>query len=285
MAPTIGTRRRQVEMVVERGDGPCLVLIPGIQGPWEYARPAVEALAKYFRVVTFPLGMGCGPAGIDGEVERVEIMLDERRIVRAIVCGISYGGVVATRFAATRGARASALIVASAPGAGWHLKRRHEIYARWPSLCGPCFLVESPFRLTPELAAAFPERRARWRFARWQLQTMLAAPFSFSQMAERAMLIGRHDIAADCERVSAPTLVVTGEAELDMVVPVESTATYAALIRGARTIVLERTGHLGTITRPSLFADTVNDFVQPFVTRPSPNRGGAGRPAPHTEVA
>jgi len=66
---------------------------------------------------------------------------------------------------------------------------------------------------------------------------------------------------ADCRRVAAPTLVVTGEAGLDRVVPVESTATYLQFIAGARSFVLERTGHFGTITRPELFADIVYEFV------------------------
>ena len=44
-------------MIVEQGHGTPLVLIPGIQGRWEYMRPAVDALSDYFRVITFPL---CG---------------------------------------------------------------------------------------------------------------------------------------------------------------------------------------------------------------------------------
>jgi pimeloyl-ACP methyl ester carboxylesterase len=80
-------------------------------------------------------------------------------------------------------------------------------------------------------------------------------------MAARAVALGSHDIVADCRRVSAPTLVVTGEAGLDRVVPVESTATYLQFISGARSLVLERTGHFGTITRPQAFADVVYEFA------------------------
>ena len=60
-----------------------------------------------------------------------------------------------------------------------------------------------------------------------------ARRFRCRQMAARAReLLDSHDIVADCRRVTAPTLVVTGEAGLDRVVPVESTATYLELIRG-----------------------------------------------------
>ena len=37
---------------------------------------------------------------------------------------------------------------------------------------------------------------------------------------------------------------------------------YLRLIAGARSAVLERTGHLGTMTRPDAFAALVHDFVR-----------------------
>ena len=250
--------------VIEQGNGPPLVLIPGLQGRWEYVRPAVESLAAHFRVLTFSLGAGSrdGRGGIDAEVDRIVSVLDARRIERATLCGISYGGLVATRFAAIHPARTAALVVVSAPGPDWHLRQRHQVYARWPRLFGPLFLLETPFRLRRELAATFPNRADRWRFGRWQLGTILRAPVSPSQMAERARALPVSGLAADCRRISAPTLVVTGEPALDRVVAVESTLSYARLIQGARLFVLERTGHQGTITRPTAFAAAVDEFVR-----------------------
>ena len=247
-----------------RGDGPALVLIPGIQGRWEYARPTVDALAAHFRVVTYSLGGG-PRNGFDifsSEVERLGSLLDTHHIDRAILCGISYGGLVAARFAAMHPERAVALVMTSTPGPEWHLRPRHHLYARWPLLFGPLFLAETPFRLRAELLTAIPGRTDRWRFVRWQLRTILSAPVSLLRMAKRARELPVPGIVADCQRVSAPTLIVTGEPALDRVVPVESTAAYATLIHGARHVVLERTGHQGTITRPSAFAAAVHEFVR-----------------------
>ena len=42
-------------MIVERGSGPPLVMIPGLQGRWEYQRGTIDALAASFRVITFSL--------------------------------------------------------------------------------------------------------------------------------------------------------------------------------------------------------------------------------------
>jgi pimeloyl-ACP methyl ester carboxylesterase len=254
--------------IVEQGGGPALVLIPGIQGRWEYIRPAVDALSSAFRVMTFPL---CdepsadfafdSSGGLHCYVEQVRAALDQCRVERAIVCGISFGGLVALRFAAAHPDRTRGLVLASTPGPGWHLRRRHEIYARLPYLLGPLFLAETPWRLRLEMAAAFPGVPARLHFARSQLRTLLSAPLSFARMAGRARMLATIDTAADCAHITAPTLVVTGERALDHVVPVDGSMGYVSRIRGARGVVLEQTGHLGSITRPADFAEIIRDFA------------------------
>ena len=80
-------------------------------------------------------------------------------------------------------------------------------------------------------------------------------------MARRVTLLEAIDLAPDCGRVTAPTLVVTGEPNLDRVVPVESTKRYAQLIPGARCVMMEGTGHQGVLTQPDRFAALVNAFV------------------------
>ena len=265
-----------------QGDGPALVLVPGIQGRWEYVRPAVEALATYFRVLTFSLGARGSLDSLDvldREAERIVAALDERRIDKAIVCGISFGGLVAIRFAASHPARTAALVLAAAPGPSWSLRRRHQVYAQWPRLLGPLFFVETLLCLRSELAAALPLRADWWKFARRQLATLASVPISLSQTAERARLLPAPGLVADCQRVSAPTLVVTGEPALDHIVPVESTAVYATLIRGARLFVLEHTGHVGTITHPSAFAAAVNEFARNVPDVASARRQARGVPS------
>lgn len=241
--------------MIEQGSGPALVLIPGLPGPWEFIRPAVDALAASFRVLTMSLGEECT---IESDVERIVSALDERRIDRAIVGGISFGGLVALRFAAAHPERTAALVLASVPGPGTHLRPRHRLYARWPRVFGPLFVVETPFRLMREL---------RWSFVR----AALANRVSFSLIARRALLIESTDIAADCRRVTAPTLVVTGEAALDHIVPVDDTERYIGAIHGAEHVVMPGTGHLGSITHAGAFAAVIRSFL--------------GRPAPRIEVA
>ncbi|MSO49750.1 MAG: hypothetical protein EXQ49_07580 [Acidobacteria bacterium] len=80
--------------------------------------------------------------------------LDERGLARAAICGVSFGGRVALRFAARRPERTEALVLVSAPGPGWHLKPSHRWGARHPLLAAPAFFAVMGVRLWSELAVA-----------------------------------------------------------------------------------------------------------------------------------
>ncbi len=254
--------------IIDRGSGPPLVLIPGLQGRWEYLRPAVDALSRTFRVLTFSL---CDEPsaqstfdpvrGFDSYGDQIRRALDEAGVNRATICGVSFGGAVALRFAATEPARCDKLVLVSTPRPRFHLRRRHEIYTRVPWLFGPLFLIETPRRALPEIRAALPDRAVRRKFAGWALRTFVKTPLSPSRMAARARLLVNTDRQPDCARVVAPTLVLTGEPGLDFVVPVDGSSEYAQLIAGAKHMVLPRTGHQGPITRPDEFARVIRDFV------------------------
>jgi pimeloyl-ACP methyl ester carboxylesterase len=253
--------------IVDRGHGVPLVLVPGIQGRWEYLGRTVDALAQSFRVITFPL-LGertserrGGRAGLDDLAGQVDAVLDRRGIDRAVICGISFGGLVALHFAAWQPERAAALVLVSTPGPDFRLSSRHLMYARAPWLFGPLFLAETPRRLREELRMAFPGIADRARFGWRQARTLVTAPLSLSAMAARARLIDASSPADDCSRIVAPTLVVTGEPALDRVVRVESTRAYLSLIRGARSVEMTGTGHVGYLTQPDRFVTAIREFL------------------------
>src|SRR5439155_3218542 len=243
--------------VIDRGHGPALVLIPGLQGRWEYMRPAVDALSASFRVITFSLGAG----PLDDLARQVIGALDETNVPSATICGVSFGGLVALRVAAAHAARCERLVLASTPPPALRLRRRHELYLKAPWLLGPLFLAETPFRLRRELRAAMPDAKARRRFSLEALRTGLVAPVSIGAMATRAKLVLTDAAARDCACVAAPTLIITGEAHLDYVVPVDGSAAYERLIANAHRVVLPATGHLGSMTRPREFAELIRAFA------------------------
>jgi pimeloyl-ACP methyl ester carboxylesterase len=253
--------------VIDVGAGTPIVLIPGIQGRWEWVRPAVDALARRQRVVAFSLcdertsGFACEPAhGFDNYVNQVTDALDRAGLRSAVVAGVSYGGLIASEFAARHPDRVSHLVLISALPTGWTPDARIRFYLKAPRLLSPLFVLSAPGRLRAEFAAAVPDLAKRVRaMARHGLR-VARAPMSPTLMARRVRWAEQHRFA-DPRSVKAPTLVVTGEPELDRIVPVASTRRYLDRLSSAEHVVLERTGHLGMVTRPDAFAATLERFV------------------------
>lgn len=250
--------------VVIVGSGPPLVLIPGIQGRWEWMRPAVRELAKRFRVITFSLvnrleeGRN-GRLAFERLVDQVDAAIGEAGADRAVVCGVSYGGLVAVHCAAVVPSRVSALVLVSAPGPRWQPDDRARRYARNPLRSLPAFVLGARSRLWHEVAAG-PDRDRWWSLARY-LWAIGCHPPSPSSMAMRVRVLSPCDFAADARAVTAPTLVITGEPDLDRVVPVAGTREYLALIPGSTGRTLEGTGHIGLVTRPREFTQAIWEFV------------------------
>jgi pimeloyl-ACP methyl ester carboxylesterase len=252
----------------DQGSGPPLVVVPGLQGRWEWMAPALRELQKECRTVSYTL---CGdpgseqrfdPAlGFDNYIRQLDAVFERTGLERAAVCGVSYGGFVALRYAALRPGRVSSLILVSAPAPGWVPNARQRRYISRPWRSTPAFVVTAPLRLWPEIHAAYDTWRERLRFTVRHAARALAAPMMPPVMAARVTLQQGLDFASDCAAIKAPTLIVTGEEGLDRVVPVEVTRRYRSLIPGARCARIERSGHIGMVTRPARFADIVTGFV------------------------
>ena len=258
--------------VIDRGKGSPVVLIPGIQGRWEWMKPTVDALARRCRVITFSLsgdpgsGMKADPgAGTDGFVAQIDRVLDRAGLERAALCGVSLGGLVALRYAAERPARVSALVLVSTPGPGWRPNAVQAFCVRHPWLAPPVFVAGAFVRLTPEVVRARGGWIAAARFAVMQLARVVAHPPSTRRMRQRYSTwladVGRED----CGRVRTPTLVLTGDRRLDRVVPADGSLEYVRCIANARAATVEDSGHIGLITRPDRFAEIVTGFVNDSV--------------------
>lgn len=253
--------------IIDLGSGTPVVLIPGIQGRWEWMRPAVDALAKHCRVITFSLAdePTCGArfdasAGVWSYVQQVADALDATGVRAATICGVSYGGLIAAAFAARHPDRVSALVLASAIPPSWRPDARAEFFMRAPLLLSPLFCVAS-LRMCPEIFAARGGPLAGIGFTAAHVGNVISHWFSPRLMARRARLVASLDLERQLARVKCPTLVVTGEATLDRVVPVALTREYHRIWPHAIQAVLERTGHLGLITRAEEFARMVASFA------------------------
>ena len=254
--------------MIDVGSGPPLVLIPGVQGRWEWMKPAVDALQQHFRIITFSLAGDHGSGrdfdptcGFGNYLNQIEEILIKAQLTEATICGVSFGGLIALHWAARRPEQTQSLILVSTPPPRFIPDWRIRCYLRAPRALSVVFAAQSPFRLGPEIWAAFDNTSHRLAFSLRHLARIARAPFSASRMAERAALLGAVDFEAECRQVSAPTLVVTGEVELDRVISVTESQSYANLIAGSQHQTLNNTGHIGVVTQPQRFAELLRQFV------------------------
>jgi pimeloyl-ACP methyl ester carboxylesterase len=245
-------------MIFDEGSGPPLVVIPGVQGRWEWMRPALRALSARCRVISYSLGTAKTFAEL---VAQVGDVLERRGLQTAAVCGVSFGGLVAVKFAASHPERTSALVIVSTPSPSWAPSAAQARYLARPWLSTPAFLATSPGRMWPEIAAAIHGGPSRLRFCAEHVGRILAAPVVPAQMAARMKLTPGSELRADCTRIVARTLVITGEPVLDRVVPADSTREFVGLIGGAACTMMDGTGHIGLVTQPDRFARIVGEFV------------------------
>jgi pimeloyl-ACP methyl ester carboxylesterase len=245
----------------DSGQGPPLVLIPGIQGRFEWMTPAIEALSRRYRVLSFSLDDLNDGSVFEACPARIDRVLDGVGAAQAAVVGVSFGGLLAVRYAACRPERVGHLVLTSSPAPRWPLDPASARYLRQPTLAFPAFAIRAVRRLGPEIRTSLPTAAERLRFSVMHVSRVLRYPASPRRMARWVSDWMAADLVSGCRSITAPTLVITGEPPLDRVVPVSSSVEYLRLIPGARHVVLPRTGHIGLITRPDEYAAIVGDFV------------------------
>jgi pimeloyl-ACP methyl ester carboxylesterase len=253
--------------VIDRGSGTPVVLIPGIQGRWEWMSPAIDALAERFRVITFSLcdepssGFDADPdRGVENYLAQIEQVFERAALDQAVLIGVSFSGPIASEFTTRHPERVRGLVLVSALPTDWVPDERARFYLRAPLLLSPVFLLDAPTRAYREIRAALPRLPERARFSAAQLVRVTRYFLSPSRMAARINWFSEFSFS-DPSRIVCPVIVITGEPELDRVVPPHLTERYIAAIPHARRAVIPRTGHLGLLTRPREFVDRVSEFV------------------------
>jgi pimeloyl-ACP methyl ester carboxylesterase len=253
--------------MIDIGSGTPIVLIPGLQGRWEWMRPTVEAMAKRNRVLSFSLcderssPFPCDvERGFENYLDQTLTAMDRAGLEKATIAGVSYGGLIACEFAARHPDRVTSLVLASALHSAWEPNSQQRQYLKSPWLMSPLFVAAASGRMRPEMTATFPGMGARLRFMASNGVRVALALTSPAKMARRITWASKHRFA-DPHTITSRALIVTGEPGLDRVVPVEMTERYMTELQSAQHVVLERTGHLGIVTRPELFAEVLGRFL------------------------
>ena len=198
----------------EWGDGPPLVIIPGLAGGFGLLGPLARGLAKDFRVISYHLRGedDCFALrrrfGMQELVADLAEFLDWHCLERPALLGVSFGGVLALEFAARFPSRLGALVL---QGVGARLERSllqvvaSLVLTRYP------LPADSPFvnqffnllfgsRQKPGPLFEFVTRQC------WQTDQ--------SVMAHRFRLVEQFDMTGRLQQVRTPTLILAGDRDL-----------------------------------------------------------------------
>jgi pimeloyl-ACP methyl ester carboxylesterase len=243
----------------EWGEGPPLVLVPGLAGGFELLGPVARLLARHYRVISYQL-RGEDDAfalrrrfGLVDLVDDLAEFLDWYGLEAPPVMGVSFGGVLALEYAARRPNGLSSLVV---QGAGARFERgllqqvAGAVLTRYPLPSDNPF-VNQFFNL---LFGSRQRPGSLFRFVTRQCwQTDQAV------MAHRFRLVERFDITGRLDRVRVPALVMAGER--DLLVSEKSLAALETGIADCRRVGLRGCGHLAFVTRPECVAEEVHEFL------------------------
>jgi pimeloyl-ACP methyl ester carboxylesterase len=263
--------------VIERGEGPPLVLVHGHSGRWANWLANIPFLSRTHRVIAMDLpGFGHSPMPrepitIENYGRTLDALMDRLDITAAPVVGNSMGGFAAAELAIKFPPRVERLVLVSAAGlATQYLGLSTEFFRRRSYVA---------LARAINLYAGIPEARAetlvrRPRLRRKVLEIVvrhperLSGPMAFELMrgsgkpaaADATDAIMNYDYRDRVSEIACPTLIVWGRE--DRVVPVSSAEEYHQLIERSRVDVFDDTGHVAMLERPSRFNAALDGFVR-----------------------
>ena len=246
------------------GGGPAVVLLHGYPFDRSMWREQIEFLsANGFRAIVPDLrGLGETKASgvittMDEMARDVASLLDELKIDRGVICGLSMGGYVAFDFEHLFPSRVRALVLAGtrAPADNEQEKLAREQQAQRMLAKGMDGIPEAtlPKLLASRTLSDKPEVVARVR------EMIVRSDPRGAAAAQRGMAV-RRDYVGDLPNISVPTLILVGRE--DPIRPVADAGFMHRLIPNSRLEIIEDAAHLTNMEQPEVFNDTLLTFLQ-----------------------
>jgi pimeloyl-ACP methyl ester carboxylesterase len=243
----------------EWGEGPPLILVPGLAGGFELMGPLARLLAERFRVISYQLRGEDDCFAIRRGFDLNDLtddlaeFLDWYGLESPALLGVSFGGVLALEYATRYPGRLEALVV---QGVGARLERgliqrvAGSVLADYPLPPDNAF-VNQFFNLL------FGTRQKQGPL--FEFVTRQCWQTDQSVMAHRFRLVEQFDLAGRLGRVHAPTLVLRGDR--DVLVSDASLNDLCEELPNATLVRLADQGHLAALTAPRRVAEEVGRFL------------------------
>jgi pimeloyl-ACP methyl ester carboxylesterase len=246
----------------EWGQGPPLVLVPGLAGGFGLLGPLAKLLARNFRVISYQLRGedDCFTLRRHFElrdlVDDLKEFIDWHGLESPVLMGVSFGGVLALEYAARFPHRLERLVV---QGTGARLQPgllqrvASAVLSRYP-LPNDNPFINQFFNL---LFGCRPKQDPLFDFVTQQCWRT-----DQSVMAHRFRLVEQFNIARHALRIRVPALIMTGDR--DVLVSKQSAGELGRAIAASRQVTMKGCGHLAFVTQPQRVAEEVREFLAEY---------------------
>jgi pimeloyl-ACP methyl ester carboxylesterase len=246
--------------VVRMGQGDPIVLVPGLAGGWRLLAPLARRLATRHEVILYGLRgdrslmVGPGPETVAEYAHDLAEMIQQLRLERPSVLGVSFGGAIALELAVRYPNLVGALALQGAEARfrssiGSMIARR--VLERFPlpsdnGFVNQFFNILHGCRPEPGRLPQFVIERI------WETDQGV--------MASRLRALERFDVSERLASVSAPTLVLAGTR--DVVVPPSRQKALAEAVPNGHYVALEGAGHIAFLTHGAEVAREVRRLLK-----------------------
>jgi pimeloyl-ACP methyl ester carboxylesterase len=254
-----------------RRDGPALLLVHGFGASLHTWEPWVRELGDAYRVVSVDLpgfGLTRTPEGFalgtEAYVTALEQFAAAHGLDRFVVAGNSMGGAAAWSYALAHPERVQALVLVNS--AGWPRpasagERPPLIFALLANPLGRALLrdIDTTPMVRSGLRSAFADDRQVTEPMVARYVELSRAPGRRDQILNSRQPRDRADVPERLKAISAPTLVMTGQA--DGVIPAAQSRRFAEGIPGAKLILYPGVGHVPQEEIPERSAADLRRFL------------------------
>lgn len=247
------------------GDGPPLLLIPGLGATRVVFDPLLPLLTRHFRVAVYDQrgiggsAAGSGPFSTALLGDDAAAVLDGVGVERATVLGASFGGMVAQQLTVRHPGRVNALVLAATGPGKAHLAREPDAAASGALLGRGARTPEDAYRIacTVLYSRAFQEDHAD--FIEQQVRDRARRPIAPRVFQAQLAASRQHDAWDELTSIACPVLVMHGSE--DAVMPLANAEVLAQRIPGAVLEVFQGAGHLFFHEQPERTAASLAAFA------------------------